>query len=146
MIRPYDNLDLDQLLKVWSEASAVAHPFLTSEFLAAERDNIQNVYLPNAETWVYELAGGVVAFISLIGNEVGGLFVDPEYQRRGIGQRLMDKARSLRGELEVEVFLANRIGRAFYDQCGFEPVLQRIHEPTGQHVLRLRLPVAGVAS
>jgi len=51
----------------------------------------------------------------------------------------MDHARALRGELEVEVFRDNRIGRAFYAKYGFEPMLQRVHEPTGSQIVRLRL-------
>ena len=66
MIRPYNDQDLDDLLAAWAAASEVAHPFLSPEFLASERDNIPNLYLPNAETWVYEADGRVVAFIALI--------------------------------------------------------------------------------
>lgn len=139
MIRKYDEQDLDDLLSAWAAASEVAHPFLSPEFLASERENIPNLYLPNAETWVYEADGRVVAFIALIGNEVGAIFVDPKFQRSGIGQQLMDKARSLRETLEVEVFVANSIGRAFYAKYGFKPVEEKVHEPTGQDVLRLRL-------
>ena len=117
----------------------MAHPFLSPEFLASERENIPNLYLPNAETWVYEADGRVVAFIALIGNEVGAIFVHSDHQRTGIGQVLMDKAKSLREELEVEVFVANSIGRAFYAKYGFKPVEEKVHEPTGQDVLRLRL-------
>ena len=139
MIRKYEERDLDDLLAAWAAASEVAHPFLSPEFLASERENIPNLYLPNAETWVYEADGRVVAFIALIGNEVGAIFVHSDHQRTGIGQVLMDKAKSLREELEVEVFVANSIGRAFYAKYGFKPVEEKVHEPTGQDVLRLRL-------
>jgi putative acetyltransferase len=84
----------------------------------------------------------VVGFIALIGNEVGAIFVQPSHHRTGVGHRLMDTARELRGELEVEVFVANTIGRAFYAKYGFEAVEEQAHEATGQEVLRLRLPAA----
>ncbi|NQV23929.1 MAG: hypothetical protein HQ518_06130 [Rhodopirellula sp.] len=51
----------------------------------------------------------------------------------------MDKAKELRGELEVEVFAASSIGRAFYAKYGFTPIEELVHEPTGQEVLRRRL-------
>jgi putative acetyltransferase len=50
----------------------------------------------------------------------------------------MDKAHALHGDLEVEVFKENTIGRAFYLRYGFEFLEQKLHEPTGQQVLRLR--------
>ena len=139
MIRKYEDRDLEDVLTAWAAASQIAHPFLTKEFLAQERENIPNVYLPNAETWVYEDGGRVVGFVALIGNEVGAVFVHPNQQRTGIGCILMDKARELRDELEVEVFKANQIGRAFYAKYGLELIEAKIHAPTGQDVLRLRL-------
>ncbi len=126
------------MLAAWESASRVAHPFLTKAFLEQERDNIPNVYLPNAETWVAEQGGKVVGFIALIGQEVGAIFVDSLCHGTGVGRALMDKALALRGGLEVEVFEANAIGRRFYDRYGFEAVAQSIHEPTGQPLLRLK--------
>ena len=138
LIRQYENQDLDDLLTAWAAASEIAHPFLSQEFLASERENIPNLYLPNAETWVYEDDGRVVGFIALIGNEVGAIFVHPNHQRKGIGNRLMDKAKELREELEVEVFVKNPIGRAFYAKYGFTPIEEKVHEQTGFDLLRLR--------
>jgi putative acetyltransferase len=140
MIRKYRHDDCDEVLEVWAAASAVAHPFLSREFLERERHDIRNVHLRTAETWVWINAGRVGGFLSLIGNEVGALFVDPRRQRSGIGRALVDHARGLRDELEVEVFAANTIGRAFYAKYGFVPLRRRVHEPTGQEVIRLRAP------
>lgn len=139
MIRQYQPADCNDVLYVWERASALAHPFLSQEFLELERHNIPNVHLPQAETWVWETDGRVVGFIALLGNEVGALFVDPAFHRRGIGRALLDQVRSLRGELEVEVFERNLLGRAFYAKVGFELLRQEVHQETGFPVLRLRL-------
>ena len=139
MIRKYRAEDLEDLLTAWESASVLAHPFLSEEFLAAERNNIANVYLPHAETWVWESDGPVVGFLSLIDNEIGGLFVDPKYHRLGIGRALLDHARQLRDNLEVEVFKENVIGRKFYAKYGFVPMHEKVHDETGLEILRLRL-------
>ena len=138
MIRQYEGQDLQDLLTAWAAASEIAHPFLTEDFLASERENIPNLYLPNAETWVYEADGRVVGFVALIGNEVGAIFVHPSHQRMGVGNDLMDKAKELRGGLEVEVFVKNDIGRAFYAKYGFTPIQEKVHDQTGFDLLRLR--------
>jgi len=140
MIRKNRDQDLDDLLAAWASASEIAHPFLTQEFLASERQNIPHLYLPNAETWVFDDSGRVVGFIALLGNKVGAIFVHPSHQRRGVGRQLMDKARELRGELVVEVFRENTIWRAFYTKYGFETIVEKVHEQTGFDLLRLRLP------
>lgn len=139
MIREYQEKDLEQVLSVWADASKLAHSFLSNEFLASERKSISEIYLPKAETWVFEVDGSVVGFISLLGNEVGGFFVAPKRQGHGIGRALMDHAKQLRGNLEVEVFSANLIGRAFYSKYGFILLEEKRHEQTGFDLLRLGL-------
>jgi putative acetyltransferase len=139
LIRKYQPTDCHQLLDVWDRASALAHSFLSKEFIEQERHNIPKVYLPVAETWVWETNGQLVGFMALIGNEIGGLFVDPEFQRRGIGGALVEKAQSLRGDLVVEVFEKNLLGRAFYQKMGFQFLRQKFHEETGFEIMRLQL-------
>lgn len=139
VIRKYQPADCEDVLNVWARASAVAHPFLSQQFLELERHNIPNVYLPKAETWVWVADGRVVGFMSLLGDEVGALFVDPKFQRSGIGRALVDRARALRGKIEVEVFERNALGRAFYAKVGFELMHQKVHTQTGFEILRLRL-------
>lgn len=137
-IRQYVDKDLEGVLSSWEAATRLAHPFLTEEFLAQERHNIPNMYLPNADTWVVEQDGTVIGFIALIGNEVGAIFVQPDFHSTGAGRALMDQARELHKVLEVEVFRANAIGRKFYDNYGFQPLSESVHEPTGQELLRLK--------
>jgi len=139
MIREYEEQDLNQLLDVWYLASLVAHSFLNEDFFEQERKDIAALYLPNAETWVYEMDGAVVGFISLLENEVGAIFVDPKFHRRGIGCALMDKARSLRGSLVLDVFKDNLVGRKFYEKYGFRQVGEELYEETGFVMLRLAL-------
>ena len=50
----------------------------------------------------------------------------------------MDKAQALHGNLEVEVFKANSIGRNFYARYGFRHLEEKLHEPTGQQILHLK--------
>lgn len=140
MIRAYAENDLDELLNTWAAASALAHPFLSAEFQQRERGRIPAMYLPNAETWVWESAGQVVAFIALIGDEIGGLFVHPKCQRRGIGRRLIDHARACRGDLTVQVFCENKLGVPFYKRCGFTVSAQRTHEESGHELFTMTLP------
>jgi putative acetyltransferase len=136
--RQYIESDLEAVLSSWESATRLAHPFMTDEFLAQERKNTAEIYLPNTDTWVIEIDEEVIGFIALMGNEVGAIFIQPEHHGNGAGQVLMDKAREIHGDLEVEVFSENTIGRKFYLKYGFEFLEEKLHEPTGQQVLRLR--------
>ena len=139
MIRAYQDSDLNALLDAWYSASQVGHPFLDDDFFTRERAAIVELYLPNAETWVYERDGVVVGFISLVGNEVGAIFVDGDYHGQGIGRALMDHARGLRDSLVLDVFMENVVGRRFYERYGFVQMGEHLHEETGFTLLRMEL-------
>lgn len=140
MIREYDVKDRDALLAVWADSAAIAYPFWTAAMFEQEQRDIRDKFLPLAETYVFERAGEVVGFISLLGSEVGGIFVAPRCQGQGIGRALMDWARKSRDHLELDVFEANQNARAFYSLYGFEVVETRLDEATGERVLRMQLP------
>ncbi len=137
-IRKYENADLAAVLSSWEAATRLAHPFMRDEFIAQERINVADVYIPNTDTWVMEIDGKVEGFIALMGNEVGAIFLQPEFHGLGAGKALMDKAQELHGDLELEVFKENALGRQFYSRYGFEQMQEKFHEPTGQQVLRLK--------
>ncbi len=139
MIRTARPDDTEAIVDVWDAASRIAHGFLGEEFLAEERNAVAGDWLPVAETTVFEVDGRVVGFVSMVGNEVGGLFVHPEHQGRGIGRTLIDRVRTSRPSLELDVFEANTGARRFYESCGFVEVGRHRHEPTGQLELRMRL-------
>ena len=141
-IRPYTNDDLDDVLDAWYLASQQAHPFLDEDFFDTERTLTSDQFLPASETWVFEIHGRVVGSISLLDNEVGGIFVTPAHQNQGIGRALMDHVAATRPHLELEVFEANAIGRRFYDAYGFLPVSGGFDEATGQPMIRLRIESA----
>ena len=117
-IRQYNTSDLEAVLSSWEAATRLAHPFMTEDFLAQQRKDIAEIYMPNTDTWVAELDGKVVGFVALMGNEIGAMFLQPNYHGKGIGKALMDKANELYSSLELEVFKANTIGRKFYARYG----------------------------
>ncbi len=139
MIRDYKPVDASALVTIWLAASAVAHPFLSEEFISREADNLRNVYLPNTRTWVIEHEGAPAGFIALMGNEIGGLFLDPRFHGKGMGKALLEHARSLVSPLEVEVFANNKVGRPFYERQGFVEMRRYLHDETGQDVIRMIL-------
>ncbi len=139
MIRKLEEKDNDEIMNVWSQASSLAHPFLETDFVEKARKDLREIYIPNTETWVYEDNSSVLGFISMLGSEIGGLFVLPDNHCKGIGTQLVDFVRELRGALEVEVFEKNTIGRAFYEKYGFVQVRRYFHSESNNVVIRLTI-------
>lgn len=140
MIRQYQPEDSDALIAIWQSANAMAHPFLDAAFVAQVAKDMRALYLPNAETWVLENQGKLVGFIALIGDEIGGLFLEPAVHGQGLGRALVDHAVDLKGPLRVEVFEKNAIGRRFYDRYGFAETERYIHDISGEMTLKMALP------
>ncbi|MFT6458762.1 GNAT family N-acetyltransferase [Pseudophaeobacter arcticus] len=137
LIRPFSPADKLAVLSIWREASAYAHPFLTAEATDQAEAMIRDHFLDLAETYMAEVAGTPVGFISLIQNEVGGLFLRPAFHGRGIGHALMDQAVALKGHLELDVFVENAIGRRFYNRYGFTAGEERMNSFFGHPEIRM---------
>ncbi len=144
MIRAYQTSDTTAVVHVWRQAATIAHNFLGEAFLAQEQKDLQEIYLPspNSLTWVFEQDDHVVGFISMLGHEIGGLFVLPEQQRLGIGSALIHHVKAEHTMLEVDVFQQNQTGRAFYQKYGFTVYDQYVFEPCNEMMLKMRYIVS----
>ena len=138
MIRKREERDTNAIMNIWENASGLAHPFLETSFVEKVKKDMRAIYIPNTETWVYVEDDAVLGFISMIENEIGGLFVIPNNHSKGIGTQLVNKVKELHNELEVEVFEKNKIGRAFYDKYGFTQIKKYFHKESHSEMLRLK--------
>lgn len=131
VIRAYEAADMEKLSAIWFEASRQAHAFIGEASLRGQRELIETVYLPKAETWVAIRDGEPVGFVSLLEDFIGGLFVSPRCQGGGIGRRLVRHAAQLKGSLRLEVYTANEQALAFYRSLGFEELSRRPSDDQG---------------
>lgn len=138
MIRKYKEEEIPKLIEIWEKAASQAHPFLSDEFNKMVKKAMTEMYLPNSDTWVYVDAHKIIGFVSMNGNEIGGLFISPEKQSKGIGTSLVNHVKLFHEELEVEVFQNNKIGRPFYEKYGFVVIKEYIHDATNEKVLRMK--------
>jgi ribosomal protein S18 acetylase RimI-like enzyme len=113
-----------------ADAPAIADVYLaafksTYDFPLAHTDEevrgwVAEEVVPGLETWVAEIGGRVVAMMVLDEPGVGHLYVDPPWQRHGIGSRLMELAKQRRpGGLELYTVQVNDRARRFYEGHGF---------------------------
>jgi putative acetyltransferase len=144
MIRPYEPADEEDLIRVWLASTVPGQSFLPEEYWRAMEPEIREL-IPISETWVVVDDGELVAFASLLGNLIGGLFTHPDHQGKGHGRALIEHVRGRFDPVLVEVFEANEKSIGFYRSCGFVDHERRIDEESGlsQLILRLEDPDQG---
>ena len=125
LIRPLEPYDTDEAAAVWwrsrhAEGSLLPAAIHTAEQVATW---FAEVLLPDAQTWVALDDGRIVAVLTLDGDDLDQLYVDPDVAGRGVGSTLVDLAKDLRpGGLALWTFQTNLRAQAFYQAHGFVEV------------------------
>jgi putative acetyltransferase len=139
VIRPFLPDDEHDVIEVWLASTIPGQDFLPEAHWRAMEREIREDLLPVAETWVVSENGEIVAFMSVIGDIIGGLFTHPDHQGRGHGRSLVETARDRFDPVFVEVFEANERALRFYRGAGFVDHESAIDEGSGLPLLILRL-------
>lgn len=122
-IRARTPADNPLLVDVWLRSVRATHDFLSENDIAELLPQVRDVYLDAVEIWVFDGPDQRPAgFIGLSDAQVEMLFLDPRWRGQGIGTRLLDHARALRGALTVDVNEHNPQAHGFYRHYGFVDV------------------------
>lgn len=131
MIRNCRQTDLEEMVRIWYDASVIAHSFVPASFWALKKSAMKDKYLPLAENLVFEEDGKVTGFISLVEDRICALFVAPEMQGKGIGRAFLENSKTLRRKLSLKVYKENESAFGFYKKYGFIEAGEEIDEHTG---------------
>ena len=128
-----DTADIDELVAIWIAGSRTAHHFIDAAYWLGNAQAMKETYLPQSETWIYRNnAGAIEGFFSLVDDYMASLFVRPETQSKGIGSRLIAKAKSLKDALQLAVYVKNNNAVGFYKKQGFIIEETRVDTNTGE--------------
>ena len=120
MIRKWESDNAGPLLSLWLESTTEAHPFISASYWEENEGMVRDVYLPAAETWVWEEDGMPRGFISVMQSQfVGALFVSTDFIGRGIGRALLHHVQQRFPYLSLEVYQKNVRAVNFYHAQGF---------------------------
>ena len=129
MIRNLENKDIDKIMNIWLKSTIKSHDFISEEYWKNSYNTVKDVYIPIAETIVYEDHDDIKGFISIIDNEfIGALFVDIDAQGNGIGKSLLDYAMNKYKKLSLAVYKDNKKSVEFYIHRGFKIIKEQLVE------------------
>ena len=135
MIRKFREEDLTKVMTIWTKGNFGAHPFIDKDYWLLNYNKVKDEYLKKAETYVYTENDEVKGFISILNNEyIGALFVKKEYQRQGIGRKLINfvKEKEKYDKLILHVYEKNINAILFYTELGFKNKKIQIDEKTNE--------------
>jgi GNAT superfamily N-acetyltransferase len=122
-IRDYRNEDFDPVTILWRISREKSLPEFQRQkghFFYEDRDYFRGHILANNKVWVAEWDRRPVAFMAVNQDFIDQLYIDPDFQRRGIGKALLDFARTLTPDhLWLYTLQVNFMARAFYEKNGF---------------------------
>lgn len=136
--------DIPVLIDIWRRSVEATHSFLTPDDIATLEPEGRRA-LAMLEVWVAEMDGVPAGFMMLNDTMIEALFIDPPHMGKGLGTRLIDHARELRGrdkELRLDVNEANPDALGFYLAKGFKQVGRSETDSAGRPwpLLHLVLP------
>lgn len=131
MIRKFQSVDIEQVMRIWLNGNIGAHPFIPREYWENNFDMVQK-QMAAAEIWVYESAGEILGFIGLMDSYIAGIFVDEAHRSLGIGRELLDYAKRNHRRLTLSVYVKNERAEAFYLREGFCVLSEGRDEATGE--------------
>lgn len=88
--------------------------------------------IPHSLIQVAEIEGNIVGFIGMNENKIEGLFVNCNFQSRGIGHSLVEWAKARNEVLTLNVYQKNQRALRFYLKECFVIHEQLIDEETGE--------------
>ena len=132
MIRKLEPRDMKRVLEIWLDASVKAHDFIDKTYWPSQIENMRDIYIPASETFVIQDSSRVLGFYSVINHQLAALFVDPDYQGKGLGKQLLSHVKAQHDQLTLAVYKENASSIAFYQSQGFKLGQESIDEHTGQ--------------
>ncbi|WP_238917588.1 N-acetyltransferase [Clostridium sp. YIM B02555] len=130
MIKNFNLSKLDSVMKIWLDTNIDAHNFIKNEYWI-NNYNLVKEMLPLADIYIFEENNIIKGFIGVMEeNYIAGLFVKNEYQREGIGKKLLDYCKSKYLVLKLDVFIKNKNAVNFYYKNGFKVLDEHFSEET----------------
>ncbi|MEW8993362.1 N-acetyltransferase [Clostridium sp.] len=138
-IRAFNIEDIEEVVDIWLNSNIAAHNFIHEDYWNSNYELVKTQYIPNSETYIYEEEGKVKGFLSIMKGEfIGAVFVNVNYQSKGIGKALINYAKERYNKLSLTVYEENIRAVEFYEREGFNIILSQIDEATGKNELMMK--------
>ena len=133
MIRQFKESDEVRVSEIWLKAGLNEYTYLP-QFQTLDREKALRVFHKiitlESEIWLEDSGSKIKGFIALQGSYVDRLYIDPVFQRQGVGTALLNYAREMNpAGLELHTHQQNSRACNFYEKQDFKAVKYGISPP-----------------
>ena len=132
-VRVFKETDLGQVKNLIDKTIDTSYAYYPTEFINYWKNNVhsKDSILKDALegfTLVAELNKEIVGTGTLVGSEILRVFVNPRFQRKGIGKKIMSLLEEHARENGVDaVYLTSTpVSKSFYDSFGYQTIERKI--------------------
>lgn len=119
-IRELKENEVEYIMNLWYKETINCHSFIKKEYWDKVYEVVKKEYISTSETYVYELNGEIIGFVSLIEKEfLGAIFIKYEYQNKGYGKALINFVKENRNKIILRVYEKNKKAVEFYSRNKF---------------------------
>ncbi len=130
MIKNLDINKLEAVMNIWLETNIDAHGFIDKKYWTKNYDLVKEL-LKEVDVYIFEEDDVIKGFVGIVENNyIGGIFVKKNYQREGIGKKLIDFCKNKYSYLTLHVFTKNQKAINFYNKNDFMILEELINEDT----------------
>lgn len=130
MIKNLSMNKLEEVMRIWLETNIDAHDFIDKKYWIQNYDLVKEL-LKEADVYIFEENNIIKGFVGIVENNyIGGIFVKKNYQREGIGKKLIDFCKNKYSYLTLHVFKKNHKAINFYNKNDFMILDELINEDT----------------
>lgn len=132
MIKEFKIENLEEVMEIWLQNNINAHDFIEKEYWINNFDLVKKL-LPDTKVYIFQEDNIIKGFIGVIEDGyIAGLFVKEEYQREGIGEKLIKYIKPKYNQLKLDVYSKNKNAIKFYLKNNFKIVNEKNNEDTNE--------------
>lgn len=119
-IEELNDIILDDLLTIWLVTSLDCHRFISEDYWRSgiKRQRVREELMVS-DVYVYCVEDKIVGFLALTNAYIPDLYVLKEYQQKGIGTALLNKAKEVSERLILSTYQKNNTAYHYYLKHGF---------------------------
>lgn len=123
LIRKLSKADEERVADIWLSAGLEEYTYLP-DFQALDFEQALSIFrkviAADFDIWLEESEGNIRGYLAIKGGHIDRLYVDPTFQKLGVGEALVLHAKSISPKgLTLRTHQQNKRARIFYEKHGF---------------------------